>query len=56
MEKESLTVNQFLKNMTWVFKNAEYRATSKEGVVFKSIGWDVAVKKLEDSNRKYKHF
>ena len=50
-----MTVNELIKEFKRTFNNLEFRATSKDGQVFKSIGWDVAVKKLEDSNRKYKH-
>ena len=35
-----LTANEFIKKFKRTFKSAEYRATSKEGKVFKSQGFD----------------
>lgn len=41
------TVNEFVKQMRNLFSDIEYRATSKDGVVFKSKGWDKANEKIE---------
>ena len=34
-----MTINELLKEMKKSFPNMEYKATSKEGLVFKSKGW-----------------
>jgi hypothetical protein len=34
-----MTINELLKEMKKYFPNMEYKATSKEGLVFKSKGW-----------------
>lgn len=34
-----MTINEFLKQMKQSFPNMEYKATSKDGLVFKSKGW-----------------
>ena len=40
------TVNQFIKQMKNLFSDIEYRATSRDGIVFKSKGWDKANEKI----------
>jgi hypothetical protein len=45
------TANKFLKEMQKVFGDVEYRATSNEGIVFKSKGWDNKYGKENDSKR-----
>ena len=35
-----LTANEFIKKFKRTFKSAEFRATSKEGKVYKSKGFD----------------
>lgn len=35
-----MTVNEFIKNIKEHFPDAVYRATSKDGIVYKSKGWD----------------
>ena len=42
------TVNQFIKQMKNLFSDIEYRATSKDGIVFKSQGWDKVNKILTE--------
>lgn len=37
----SITVNEFIKKMKEAFPNMEYKATDKNGRVFKSVGWDI---------------
>jgi len=37
-----MTINEFLKDIQKHFGHVEYKATSKEGIVFKSKGWDHA--------------
>jgi len=34
-----MTINELLKEMKKSFPNMEYKAISKEGLVFKSKGW-----------------
>ena len=34
-----MTINEFLKSIQKHFGHVEYKATSKDGVVFKSKGW-----------------
>ena len=34
-----MTINEFLKKMKESFPDMEYRARSKDGLVFKSKGW-----------------
>ena len=41
-----LTANEFIKKFKRTFKSAEYRATSKEGKVYKSKGFDKLNKQL----------
>ena len=48
------TVNQFIKQMKNLFSDIEYRATSKDGIVFKSKGWDKANERIEKRWRKKK--
>ena len=36
------TINEFLKDIQKHFGHVEYKATSKDGQVFKSKGWDNA--------------
>ena len=40
LESKQISVNEFLKQMKKTFGQFEYRATSKEGKVFKSQGFD----------------
>lgn len=40
LDYQPITINQFLKEFRESFPNFEYKATSKEGVVFKSSGYD----------------
>ncbi len=48
MGRHVLLVNQFIKELSLTFnKDFEYRATSKDGKVFKSAGWDEANRKIE---------
>lgn len=35
-----MTVNEFIKIIKKSFPDAVYKATSKDGIVFKSKGWD----------------
>ena len=42
-----MTINEFIKLMKKNFSNIEYRATSKDGQVFKSHGWDTANDKIQ---------
>jgi len=35
-----LTANQFIKAFKQTFKDVEYKATSKDGKVYKSKNWD----------------
>jgi hypothetical protein len=46
------TVNQFIKQMKNLFSDIEYRATSRDGIVFKSQGWDKVNKKIEMRTKK----
>jgi hypothetical protein len=39
LDKEQSTVNDFLKEMKKLFGSFEYKATSKNGQVFKSSGY-----------------
>lgn len=41
------TVNKFIKEMKTLFSDVEYRATSKDGRVFKSSGWDKANERIQ---------
>lgn len=41
------TVNEFIKQMKSLFSDIEYRATSKDGRVFKSQGWDKANSRIQ---------
>jgi hypothetical protein len=34
-----MTINEFLKDIQKHFGHVEYKATSKDGLVFKSKGW-----------------
>ena len=40
LDKEPFTVNDFLKEIKKLFGSFEYKATSKNGQVFKSSGYD----------------
>ena len=42
-----LTANEFIKAFKHTFKNAEFRATSKEGKVYKSKNWDKENKQFD---------
>tara|TARA_R110002167_G_scaffold101414_5_gene264111 strand:+ start:1245 stop:1379 length:135 start_codon:yes stop_codon:yes gene_type:complete len=42
-----LTANEFIKKFKRTFKNAEFRATSKEGKVYKSKGFDKLNKQFD---------
>jgi len=46
LEQSKITINEFLKQMKKTFGQFEYKATSKDGRVFKSIGFDKANKHL----------
>lgn len=35
-----MSVNEFIKKIRKSFPDAVYKATSKDGIVFKSKGWD----------------
>lgn len=35
-----MSVNEFIKILKKSFPDAVYKATSKDGIVFKSKGWD----------------
>lgn len=35
-----MTVNEFIKNIKKHFPDAVYKATSKDGIVYKSKGWE----------------
>lgn len=45
-----MTVNEFLKKMKKAFPDMEYRATSKDGLTFKSKGWRDEDKKNNSCN------
>ena len=40
LEFKQISVNEFLKQMKQAFGQFEYKATSKDGKVFKSQGWN----------------
>jgi len=42
-----LTANEFIKAFKQSFKDVEYRATSKEGKVYKSKGFDKLNKQFD---------
>jgi len=43
-----MLIKEFLKELSLTFsKDFEYRATSNDGKVFKSVGWDEANRKIE---------
>jgi len=46
------TVNKFIKEMKTLFSDIEYRATSKDGQIFKSSGWDKANERIQMRSRK----
>lgn len=46
-----MTINEFIKLIKKEFGDVEYRATSKEGVVFKSKGWDDAIQSNETQSK-----
>jgi len=46
------TVNKFIQEMKNLFSDIEYRATSKDGKVFKSSGWDKANERIQLRARK----
>ena len=50
MEKSKITINEFLKQMKKTFGQFEYKATSKDGRVFKSSGFDKANKVFDKIN------
>ena len=41
-----MTINEFIKEVTKLFGSVQYKATSKDGRVFKSQGFDEARKKI----------
>jgi hypothetical protein len=41
-----LTANEFIKAFKQTFKDVEYKATSKDGKVYKSKNWDKENKDL----------
>jgi hypothetical protein len=46
-----MTINEFLKAIQKEFGQVEYRATSNDGKVFKSKGWESKYGKENDSKR-----
>lgn len=46
-----MTINEFLKTIQKEFGHVEYKATSKDGQVFKSKGWESKYDKENDSKR-----
>jgi len=46
LQQSKLTVNEFIKEIRALFKEVEYKATSKDGQVFKTQGFDEARKKI----------
>ena len=46
LDYQPITINQFLKEFRESFPNFEYKATSKEGVVFKSSGYELSNSKI----------
>lgn len=46
LEQSKITVNEFIKEIKTLFGAVEYKATSKEGKVFKTKGYDEAIKKI----------
>jgi hypothetical protein len=46
LQQSKMTVNEFIKEVTKLFGSVEYRATSKDGRVFKTQGFDKARKKI----------
>lgn len=42
-----LTANEFIKEFKRTFKDVEYKATSKEGKVYKSKNWDKENKQFD---------
>lgn len=44
-----MTINEFVKTFKSIFPNAEYKATSPDGVVFKSSKWKV---QYDDNNNR----
>lgn len=51
MEQSKITINEFLKQMKKTFGQFEYKATSKDGRVFKSQGYEKAVSKINLTKR-----
>ena len=49
-----MTINEFLKAMQKTFGKVEYKATSKDGLTFKSKGWDNA--QVEFDKREFSKF
>ena len=45
-----LTANEFIRKFKRTFKSAEYRATSKDGKVYKSKGFDKLNKQFDKQN------
>lgn len=54
MANDHLTVNQFINDIKELFGNVEYRATSKEGKVFKTTGFDKANDKIQIKQKQFK--
>lgn len=57
--QDKCTINDFLKAIQKHFGNVEYKATSKDGLVFKTKGWKddkmvVNTSKLTQPNREVK--
>lgn len=42
-----MTINELIKEFKRTFNNLEFRATSKDGQVFKSIGFDNVNNKIK---------
>ena len=47
-----MLINDFIKEIKKTFSNVEYRATSKDGQVFKSQGWDKANENIERKRKR----
>ena len=48
IQANKMTINEFLKDIQKHFGHVEYKATSKDGQVFKSKGWkDEKVRQMQ---------
>ena len=47
-----MTINDFIKGIKELFGNVEYKATSKEGQVFKTRGYDKREKDISSNGGK----